>query len=350
MGSTHLMLVGSYASAEQPGIYAFYFDSATGALSAHGSFAGVDNPSFLAVHPNGRWLYSVGEAGSGSVWALRYQRDPWSIAAINNQPSHGDAPCHLLLDSTGRWLLVSNYSSGSAALLPILEDGALGEATDVVQHQGSGPNLQRQAGPHAHSAALTPDQRYAIIADLGIDQLVIYRFDATAGKLHPHGHASARPGAGPRHMVFHPNGQHLYAANELDSTVTLYDYDAAGGTLRERQTIDTLPHSVEGNSVADIHIAPSGQRLYASNRGHDSLAVYDIGADGQLTAVAFPSCGGKVPRNFALAPGERFVLAANQSSGDIAVLPVLAGAAALGAPVARAAVPGASFIGFVDAS
>jgi 6-phosphogluconolactonase len=334
--SQSLLAVGGYATADQPGISAFGFDHETGALTAVGSFAGINNPSFLAAHPNGRWLYATGETGSGSVWALRYERDPWSIEAINYQLSHGDAPCHLLIDSTGSWLLVANYSSGSAALLPILSDGALGEASDVVQHQGtSGANPQRQQGPHAHSTILSPDERFMFVADLGLDQVVIYQFDRDAGKLHPHGHGTARPGAGPRHMVFHPGGQHLYVANELDSTVTLYDYDAAAGTLRERQTLDTLPHPVEGNTVADIHIAPSGQRLYASNRGHDSLAVYDIGADAQLTTVAFPSCGGKVPRNFALTA--KFVLVANQRSDAIVVLPALANAQAVGAPLASAA-------------
>jgi 6-phosphogluconolactonase len=355
MDTTQFLLAGSYAPADQPGIYAFHFDDVTGALTAHGSFTGVANPSFLAVHPNGRWLYAVGETSQqqdgarGSVWALCYARDPWSMQPINQQPSHGDSPCHLLLDSTGRWLLVSNYTSGSAALLPILEDGALGEATDVVQHQGSSAHPERQAGPHAHSATLTPDERFVLVADLGMDQVLVYAFDRAAGKLGAHAHAGARPGAGPRHMAFHPSGQILYVANELDSTVTVYDYVAPSGALHERQTIDTLPHSVEGNSVADIHIAPSGQRLYVSNRGHNSLAVYDIGADGLLTAVAFPSCGGKVPRNFGLAPGGRFVLAANQNSGDVSVLPLLAGPEAIGAPVARAAVPRASFVGFVGA-
>jgi len=344
--STSLLVVGGYAPADQPGISAFQFDQASGALTAVGSFAGVNNPSFLAAHPNGRWLYATGETDTGAVWALRCERDPWSIEAINHQPSHGDAPCHLLIDSTGSWLLVANYTSGSAALLPILADGALGEASDVVQHQGSsGANPQRQQGPHAHSTILSPDERFVFVADLGLDQVVIYRLDKDAGKLHPHGHGTARPGAGPRHMVFHPGSQHLYVANELDSTVTLYDYDGARGTLRERQTIDTLPHPVEGNTVADIHIAPSGTRLYASNRGHDSLAVYDIGTDAQLTTVGFPSCGGKVPRNFALTP--TFVLVANQRSDEIVVLPALEDAPAVGTAVASASVTQPACIQFL---
>ncbi|MFL5802050.1 MAG: lactonase family protein, partial [Roseiflexaceae bacterium] len=214
---------------------------------------------------------------------------------------------------------------------------------------GSSAHPERQAGPHAHSATLTPDERFAIVSDLGMDQLLVYTLDRNAGKLGAHTHISTRPGAGPRHMAFHPGGQHLYVANELDSTVVVYDYDTASGALHERQTIDSLPPGASESWVADIHVAPYGQRLYVSNRGHDSLAVFDIDSQGRLTQVAFPSCGGNWPRNFALAPGGRFVLAANQYSGDVSVLPVLTGTQALGAPVARAEVARASYVGFVGA-
>jgi 6-phosphogluconolactonase len=355
MNTTQFLLVGSYAPADQPGIYAFRFDDATGALTAYGSFAGVANPSFLAVHPNRRWLYAVGETSQqddgarGSVWALRFEHTPWSMQPINQRPSGGDGPCHLLLDSAGKWLLASNYGSGSVGVLPVLADGSLGEMTDLVQHHGASAHPERQAGPHAHSAALSPDERFVIVADLGIDQLLVYLFDHAAGKLGTHTHTSTRPGAGPRHMAFHPSGQYLYVANELDSTVTMYGYDATVGALHERQTLDTLPPGAPESAVADIHISTSGQRLYVSNRGHDSLAVFDVGTQGRLTPVAFPSCGGASPRNFALAPGGRFVLAANQHSGDLSVLPLLAGSEAVGTVVARADVAKASYVGFVGA-
>jgi 6-phosphogluconolactonase len=350
-----LLVVGSYASADQPGIYAFRFDHATGGLTAYGSFAGMVNPSFLAVHPNGRWLYAVSETSQqqdgapGAVWALRFDRDPWAAAPINHQPSGGDWPCHLQLDSAGRWLLVSNYGSGSVAVLPILADGALGEMTDHVQHHGSSAHPQRQEGPHAHSATLAPDDRFVIVADLGIDQLLVYAFDSSTGKLGAHTHIDTQPGAGPRHVTFHPDGRRLYLANELDSTVTVYDYDAANGALHERQTIDSVPPGGPENAVADIHIAPSGERLYVSNRGNDSLAVFDVDAEGLLTRIALPSCGGASPRNFALAPGGRFVLVANQHSDEVSVLPILDGPQAIGAPVARAAVPRAACVQFVPA-
>ena len=352
---THLVVVGSYAEASSPGIYAFAFDSSSGTLTPRGSYAGVANPTFAIVHPNGQWLYAVSEtdAGSGapgSVWALRMTREPWGLEPINQQPSGGDAPCHLELDPSGRWLLVSNYSSGSVGVLPIQADGSLGALADLIQHHGSGPNPARQEGPHAHSARFTPDDRYAIVADLGMDELLVYTFDQSTGKLGARTHADAPPGAGPRHIAFHPNGRRMYVANEMGSSVAVYDYDSSGGALRELQVVGTLPEGAPHNDVADIHLAPSAGRLYVSNRGHDSIAVFDVGADGLLARVATPPCGGAWPRNFAVAPDGRFLLVANQHSGDISVLPALDDAAALGTPVERAAVPGASCVQFVGLS
>ncbi len=352
VSSQPLLFVGSYAAADQPGIHAFHFDEASGALTPIGSLAGVANPSFLAVHPNRRWLYAVGETSQkndgapGSVWAVRFEREPWAIHRVNQQPSGGDWPCHLQIDATGRWLFVSNYGTGSVGVLPILADGALGEMTDLVQHRGHSVNPERQEGPHAHSATLTPDNRFVIVADLGTDELAVYRLDATAGKLGEHARVKTRPGAGPRHLAFHPDGQRVYVANELDSTVTVYDYDAASGALRERQSVEGLPPGAPENTAADIHLSPSGDRVYMSNRGHNSLAVFSVEADGRLTRIAAPSCGGNWPRNFALAPGGRFILVANQYSGEVSVLPRQAGAEEIGAPVARAAVPQASCLQF----
>jgi 6-phosphogluconolactonase len=346
--SQHLLYVGSYAGTDQPGIYGFAFEDATGDLTTLGSFAGIVNPSFLVVHPNGRWLYAVSETSQqgdgtpGAVWAFRCTYEPWGIEPINHQASGGDAPCHLEIDSTGRWLLVSNYSSGSVGVLPILSDGALGEMTNLVQHHGSGPYVERQEGPHAHSTIFTPDHRFAIVADLGIDELLVYAFDSQAGLLHTHTRATTRPGAGPRHMVFHPNGKHLYVANELDNTVGMYEYDATRGELHERQVIETLPPNAPESYVADIHVSPAGDRLYVSNRGHESIAIFQIEAAGRLALVAIPPCGGRFPRNFALSPDSRFLLVANQHSGEVVVLPVQDDTKSPGAIIARAAVSGAS--------
>lgn len=349
-----LVAVGSYADADQPGIYFFRFDAATGTLTARGSFAGVHNPSFLAVHPNRRWLYAVGETSrqdgaAGSVWALHLDRSSMAAQAFNYQPSGGDGPCHVQLDADGKWLLVSNYGSGTVAVLPILADGALGEPTDTVQHSGSSVNRDRQEGPHAHSTTLTPDQRFAITADLGTDHLMMYRFDRAVGKLTLHAEIRTQPGSGPRHMAFHPDGAQMYLANELTNTVTVYSYDAANGALHEQQTVDTLPADAPENTVADIHVAPDGRQVYVSNRGHNSIAVFNVEADGRLTRSAIASCGGNWPRHFTLAPDGRFMLVANQYSGDVAVLPLHAGADAIGAAVAHAVVPRASCVQWVDA-
>jgi len=353
------VFVSGYAPAGQVGLQACRFDTDSGALSAFGSFSGLTNPGYVVAHPNGRWLYAASEIAKsefgryGEVFALRYQADTgtdtFKIEIINQQTSRGDAPCHLRLDHTGRWLLVANYSSGSGAIYPIRDDGSLGEMTDFIEHHGTGPNAGRQEGPHVHSSILTPDNRYAIFADLGIDQLVIYALDPAAGKLRPHGHGDAVPGAGPRHMAFHPDGQHLYAANEVDSSIALYDYDATAGTLARQQVMPTLPKADPGSTVADIHIDAAGQRVFVSNRGHNSLAAFNIGAQGRLTLAGIFSCGGNWPRNFALAPGGRFVLVGNQYSNEVTVLPLDGPGGLVGSAVASLPAIGPGCIEFAPA-
>ncbi len=349
-----LILACGYAAATETGIRAFAFDAQHGTLEARGALAGIVNPSFLVAHPNRRWLYAVSETGverdgaAGSVWALRMDPAARSIQAVNRQPSGGDWPCHLLVDATARWLLVSNYGSGSAAVLPIGPDGALGEPADRVQHRGRGVNPARQESPHAHSTILTPDNRFAVVADLGIDRLAVYRFDAKTGRLSPRGETRARAGAGPRHMAFHPDGRRLYVANELDSTVTAYEYDSASGSLREVQTVDTLPPGAPENTAADIHITASGGHLFVSNRGHNSIAVFAVERDGLLTTARHYDCGGNWPRNFTLAAGERFLVVANQYSGELSVLPLSESRGEVGAPVARAQVPQAACVQYCE--
>jgi 6-phosphogluconolactonase len=353
MTNQSLILASGYSTAEQPGIQAFLFDESTGKLEGCGSYTGVNTPSFLVVHPNKHWMYAVSETGvsshgaSGEVWAFQLQNEPFLLRLIDHQTSRGDWPCHLQFDRTGNWLMTTNYGSGNAALYPIHAEGSLGEITGFVQHEGKGPNTERQEGPHAHSSIFTPDNRFAIIADLGIDQLVIYEFDEMAGKLLQHATVKSQPGAGPRHLVFHPNGKWFYAANELASTVTFYEYDDANGTLLEKQTLPTIPPDSPENIVADIHISSDGKRLYVSNRGHNSIAAFDIGDDGSLSLVSIPSCGGNWPRNFAISPNGRFMLVANQYSNEIGVLPILDGKEALGTPVSRIAMNGVSCIQFV---
>jgi 6-phosphogluconolactonase len=348
MSIPHLVLVSGYGKAEQPGIHAFHYAAAQGALTPQGAFAGIANPSFMVVHPNGRWLYVTSEVDDGQVYALELTRDPFALRVLNHQPSGGAAPCHLALSADGAWLAVANYTSGTASLLPLADDGALGIPADLVRHSGSGPNAERQEGPHAHSATFTPDGDFLIIADLGIDALMVYRLDAATGRLSLHAQVAAAPGAGPRHVAVHPAGGCIYVANELDSTVSVYTYDGAGG-LQHRQTLPTLPPGAPpDNTVADIHLDAAATRLYVSNRGHNSIAVYSVGAQGELTAITTSSCGGNWPRNFAVAPGDAHLLVANQRSDGVMVLPIGADNDALGAPVALATMPAPACVVFVD--
>jgi 6-phosphogluconolactonase len=337
------IVVGSYAAADAPGIYGFEYDPGSGALTPRGSFAGIINPSFVIMHPNRRYLYAVsetnaGDGAPGAVWALALQREPWALHPLNNQPSGGDAPCHLALDRAGRWLLVSNYSSGSVGVLPVAGDGSLGPLAELVQHSGNGPNSERQAGPHAHSATWSPDERFVVVADLGSDALVVYAFDQIRGKLSQQQRVAARPGAGPRHATFHPNGQLLYVANELDSTVSVYGYNAATGHLREHQTLSTLATGAPSNTVADIHFDANRRRVYVSNRGDDSLAAFAVSADGRLGLLAVRPCGGATPRNFALVPGGHMALVAHQDGDSLAFVPLGGDEQAIGEPQAAAKV------------
>lgn len=336
-----LIFVGSYSPAEKTGIHVFEFDEADGSLFLRGSFAGVINPSYLVVHPNGRWLYAVSETGQkshgqlGKVVAFEIERESMKIHPINYQSTNGDYPCHLSIDGRGRWLLVANYGTGSVAVYPIHMDGKLGEIKSFIAHKGRGPNKKRQERAHTHSTTFSLDNRYVIVADLGIDQLLIYQFDDIRGQLTPHTVTRTRPGAGPRHCAFHPSGRWLYLANELDNTVTVYAYDGDQGKLHELQTLDTLPPGSPENTAADIHVSAGGERVYVSNRGHHSIAVFAVDDSGSLLRLGFPPCGGDWPRNFSLSPDGRFMLVANRFSNEVAVLPVEVGKSELGEPVTK---------------
>jgi 6-phosphogluconolactonase len=319
--------VGTYTSRGAEGIYVYRYDPGTGTLSPLDVTTGIVNPTFLALHPNGTYLYAVNEVGEldgkpgGALSA--YEIDPASgnLAFLNHQSTIGQGPCHVAVDQTGSYAMVANYGSGSVAMLPILEDGSLGEACDFHQHEGSGPDPRRQQGPHAHSVTISPDNRFALAADLGLDKMVIYQIDLEQGKLVPNDvpSASTHPGAGPRHFAFHPNQAVAYVINELGNTVTVFGYDAAQGTLNELQTLSTLPDGFEDTSYcADIHLSQSGTFLYGSNRGHDSIAIFQVAPEGgTLTLIGHQSTLGKFPRNFGLAPNGDYLLAANQDSNSI---------------------------------
>lgn len=325
----YFVYVGTYTGPKSKGIYAYRFDAATGGLIPLGLAAETANPSFLALHPSRRFVYAANEIGnyqsqkSGAVSAFAIERRTGKLTFLNTVASRGADPCYLVVDKTGKNLLVANYSGGSVAVFRLLEDGRLGEVSAFVQHVGSSVNPARQREPHAHSINLSPDNHFAIAADLGLDQLLVYRFDATRGSLAANTPAFARvkPGAGPRHFAFHPSGKFAYVINEMQSTVTAFAYDAAGGVLRELQTISTLPEDFAGeNYTAEVQVHPSGKFLYGSNRGHDSVAVFAIdAARGTLTPIECVPTQGKTPRNFGIDPTGAYLLAANQGSDSIVV-------------------------------
>ena len=322
-----LVYVGTYTSGKSEGIYLYRFDLTSGKLRHAATTKGVKDPSFITLAPGRRNLYAVNEVEdfggkkSGALSSFAVDQSTGSLRLLNQQPSLGGAPCYVDVDRSGRFVLVANYSGGNIAVLPILSDGSLGEATDVKQYVGSSINVERQEGPHAHCIVLDPANRFAYGCDLGTDKVMIYRFDARRGKLIP-GRTpwvQLKPGAGPRHITFHPGGKYAYVINELHATVTAFAHDRDRGNLKEVQTIPTLPADFTGeNTSADIHVSPDGRFLYCSNRGHDSIAAFQIASrNGKLTFVAHQSSGGKAPRNFAIDPTGRFLLVANQKSDNI---------------------------------
>jgi 6-phosphogluconolactonase len=331
----YFVYVGTYTEegSESKGIYAYRFDMDTGQLVPIGLAAETINPSFLAVHPNHHFLYAVNEVSnykgqkSGAVSAFAIDRATGKLTLLNQVASKGGDPCHISLDQSGKYVLVANYAGGSVAVFPVLEDGRLGEASAFVQHSGHGANPQRQEGPHAHSIDVSLDNRFAVVDDLGLDQSLIYRFDSAQGTLAANDAkvnptvANAAPGAGPRHFAFHPNGRFAYVINEMQSAVSAFRYDTATGGLQPLQTISSLPKDFSGHSeAAEIQVHPSGKFLYASNRGHDSIAVFSInGNRGTLTPIEYVSTKGATPRNFEIAPTGLLLFAANEKSDNIVV-------------------------------
>ncbi len=325
MSHTYLAFVGTYTSkTDSKGVYAYEFDAETGKLTLKGVAAETPDPSFVLVHPSGKYAYAANEGEKKSmVTAFAIDAKAAKLTQLNQLPALGESPCYLSLDKTGKYLFVANYSSGSIAVFPILADGRLGEHTAAVQHHGSGPNRKRQEGPHAHWIEASPDNRFVLVADLGLDEIVSYRFDAAKGTLMPNDPPFTKlaPGAGPRHGVFSMDGKFFYVVSEMNATVTAFAYDAGKGTLKDFQVVSTLPKGFQGrNDDAEIAIHPDGKWLFASNRGHDTIAVFAVDpASGMLRpAGEFPT-GGKEPRHFAIDPTGRFLLVENQLSNSIVV-------------------------------
>jgi 6-phosphogluconolactonase len=326
-----MVFVGTYTNETIKGIYAFRFDEQSGALSPAGLAAETPSPSFLTASASGRVVFAVNEIGtfkgekSGSVTSFAVDPATSKLTEISVQASGGAAPCHLMLDRTGRYLAVANYTGGNFALLPVDATGKLGPAKVVVAGQGSGPNRQRQEGPHGHSVVFDAQNNFLIGSDLGIDRLLVYRFSAASGALVAHDPASASlpPGAGPRHFAFHPDGRFAFSINELASTITSFSWDAQSGRLGPVGSVSTLPADFHGvSTTAEIAVHPNGRFVYGSNRGHDSIAVFAINPDGTLRLVEHESTRGQTPRNFAIHPSGRWLIAANQKSDTLAVFSI----------------------------
>lgn len=323
--NSYIVYVGTYTGHGSQGIYAYRFDEGTGKLTSIGLAAETASPSFLALSSNKRFLYAVNELEtyqgktSGGVSAFAIQPSGEKLTFLNELPSRGEDPAHLALDHSGKYLLVANYTSGNVTVFPVSKNGSLGEATAFVQHHGSSVNRDRQEGPHAHEIVMSPDNRFALVTDLGLDEIFSYPFDSSKGTLGEPHITKSHPGAGPRHMAFSKDGQFLYVIHELQSTIVVYSYQPADGGLKELQTISALPADFKGKSTAaEIALSPSGKFLYASNRGSDSIAVFSVDSgNGTLKLIESDSVLGKTPRDFVIDPSGRFLLVANQDSGNI---------------------------------
>jgi 6-phosphogluconolactonase len=337
------LYVGTYTrdKSKSKGIYRCAFDTATGKLGEPALAAEIHDPSFLALHPNKRFLYAVAELdrfdgkSSGAVAAFALDAKSGELKPLNQKPSGGAAPCHLVVDRRGKHVLAANYGGGSTVVFSIAADGCLDEQTCFVQHTGKSSDPARQQGPHAHAVALDSANRFAFVADLGLDKVLIYRYDADKGKLTKNEPAFAGVAAksGPRHFAFHPNQRYAYVINEMGNTVTALKYDADKGALEPMQTISTLPSDYKKPTwTAEIQVHPSGKFLYGSNRGHDSIAIFTIDdRTGKLTAAGHQGEGIKTPRNFTIDPSGKFLLVANQDSDSIVVFRIDARTGALSA-------------------
>ncbi len=319
------LLIGTYTSGKSEGIYVYRFDHATGS-AAPVSVIKTDNPSFLAVSPDEKYVYAVNENGSldnpGSIAAFAFDKSKGTLSFLNKHGSGGDHPCFVAIDKTGKWVTAGNYTGGSVAVLPVGSDGSLGEAVSIKQHQGKGTDPDRQTKPHVHSTFFSPDYKQLLVPDLGTDKVVLYDFNDRDGQLSPSRQPffKVKDGAGPRHLSFHPNGKFVYLMQEMEGSVAVFSY--ADSQLSELQTISSHPGDYTGKKgSADIHVSSDGKFLYASNRTQsNAIAIFTINpTSGKLTLKGFQSTLGKTPRNFNFDPSGNFLLVANQDSNDVVI-------------------------------
>ncbi len=327
-----LVYIGTYTSGKSrsEGIYIYKLNLESGELKPYKIVKNVVEPSYLAIDKSKKYLYAVNETEtyegkkSGAISAFQIDRKSGDLTFLNKQPTLGGAPCYVAVAENEKFVLVANYLGGNAAVFPVEKNGSLGASVELKQNSGSGPNKDRQEAAHAHSINLDAKNRFAYLCDLGADKIFIYELDKKDGKLKPNQAQEffqTKAGAGPRHFAFHPNGKHAFVINELDSSITAFDFDAKSGTLKEIQTVPTLPADFKGaNTCADLHVAPNGKFLYGSNRGHDSIAAFQIDErTGKLEFIEHASTQGQTPRNFAIEKSGKFLLAANQNSDSILV-------------------------------
>jgi 6-phosphogluconolactonase len=353
-----LLYVGSYNTSKGRGIHAFRFDAATGRLTSIGLATEAVNPTFVTASADGRFLYATKEVTrhqgkkSGSVKAFAINRKTGELRFLNEVASGGTIPCYVALDKTGRYAMVANYGSGSVEVIEVRQDGRLGKVAAFDQYSGCGVNPERQEGPHAHSINVSPDNRFAIAADLGLDKVFVYRFDAKTGALALNNPAFAvvNAGSGPRHIAFSRNGKFVYVIGEMKSNITVFAYDARRGALRKLQTISTLPKGYRNQSdCAEVTVSPNGKFVYASNRGHNSITVFAADAKkGTLAVIERVPSGGNWPRHFAIDPTGRYLLVANQESDCVAVFAVDCKTGRLTATGETAAVSSPACVRFVD--
>jgi len=318
---------GKILQGKGEGIYVYRMDQTSGAMELVSTTTGITNPSYLAFDSTRRFLYAVNELKTyenkptGTISAFAVDPKRGKLKFLNKRMTHGTDPCHVLVDKKREYVFVANFMSGSLCVLPVLEDGSLGEACDFIQHQGSSIDPVRQQGPHAHSVTLDEASRFAFVPDLGLDKVMAYKFDPKRGMLEPNEvpWVKMKPGAGPRHVAFHRSGKFAFLINELDSTLASLSYDGRKGTFKVLQIVPTLPEGYQGESTcADVQVSPAGAFVYGSNRGHDSIVIYRINQrTGRLTYVGHESTQGKTPRSFGVDPTGRFLLAANQDSDTI---------------------------------
>jgi 6-phosphogluconolactonase len=328
-GPFYLVYVGTYTTKqESKGIYAYNFNPATGEFTPIGLVAETKDPSFVAVHPSGKYLYAVNEVGdyngdkSGAISSFEIDRKSGKLKFLNQVSTHGAGPCFVSLDKTNRFVLVANYDGGSVSTFQIEPDGSLSHARGFVQHSGNGLDKERQEGPHAHWIATSPDNHFALVADLGLDDVLVYKFDDVQGKLTPNAppFAAVKPGSGPRHLAFAPNGKFAYLVTEMASTVVSFSWNAEKGTLNTLQTLPMLPKDYNSvKEAAEITVHPNGKFVYASNRGSaNSIAAYKVdGTKGTLTPIGIFPSGGKIPRHFTIDPTGKFLITANADSNNL---------------------------------